>query len=182
MNGTIKQLLRVAQYQDRNWLDVLDIVEMAVNNAPLVETDFSPYYLTYGYHPTFYQDLPEFTGAEKRMKEQPRQFLARLLAECKHVSEIFRKNQDRYVQRANKHIKEHRFHVGDLVLVSAAKHSRNQLRPKHPLAPKASGPFIIEAEVGPRTFSLNLPPRISRKFHNAFHESDLDPVHPPLAH
>ena len=72
MNGTINQLLRVAQNQDRNWLDVLDIVEMAVNNAPLVETDFSPYYLTYGYHPTFYHDLPEFTGAEKRMKEQPR--------------------------------------------------------------------------------------------------------------
>ena len=51
MNGTIKQLIRVAQYQDSNWLDVLDIVEMAVNNAPLVETDFSPYYLTFGYHP-----------------------------------------------------------------------------------------------------------------------------------
>ena len=40
------------------WLDVLDIVEMWLNNAPLVETDFSPYYLTYGYHPTFYNDLP----------------------------------------------------------------------------------------------------------------------------
>ena len=46
---------------------------MAVNNAPLVETDFSTYYITYGYHHTFYHDLPEFTGAEKRMKEQPRQ-------------------------------------------------------------------------------------------------------------
>ena len=45
------------------------------------------------------------------MKEQPRQFLARLLADWKHVSEIFRKNQDRYVQRANKNIKAHRFHV-----------------------------------------------------------------------
>ena len=107
MNGTIKQLLRVAQYQDRKWLDVLDIVEMAVNNAPMVETDFSPYYLTYGYHPTFHHDLAEFTGAEKRMKVQPRQFLARLLADWKHVSEIFRKNQDRYVQRANKNIKAH---------------------------------------------------------------------------
>ena len=111
MNGTIKQLLRVVRYQDKNWLDVLDIVEITVNNAPLVETNCSPYYLTYGYHHTFYHDLPEFTGAEKRMKEQPRQFLTRLLADWNHVSEIFRKNQDRYVQRANKHIKAHRFHV-----------------------------------------------------------------------
>ena len=46
MNGTLKQLLRVPQDQERNWLDVLDIVEMAVNNAPLVETDFYSYYLT----------------------------------------------------------------------------------------------------------------------------------------
>ena len=66
MNCTIKQLLRVSQYQDRNWLDVLDILKMAVSNAPLVETYFSTYYLTYGYHPTFYHDLPEFTGAEKK--------------------------------------------------------------------------------------------------------------------
>ena len=70
---------------------------MAVNNAPLMETDFSPFYLTYGYHPTLYHDIPEFTGAEKRMKEQPRQFLARLLADWKHVSEIIRKIQDRFV-------------------------------------------------------------------------------------
>ena len=78
MNGTIKQLLRVAQYQDRNWLDVLDIVKMAVNNATSEETDFSTYYLTYGYQPTFYHDIQEFTGAEKRMKYQPWQFLASL--------------------------------------------------------------------------------------------------------
>ena len=79
------------------------------------------------------------------------------------------------MQRANKKIKAHRFHVGDLVLDSAAKHARDQLRPKHPLAPKASGPFVIEAAIGPLIFSLDLPPRISRRFHNAFHESDLIP-------
>ena len=95
---------------------------MALNNAILVETDFSPYCLTYGYYPTFNNDYPEFTGAEKRMKEQPRQFLACLLADWNHVYEIFRKNQDRYVQRSNIKIKAHRLHVGDLVLVSAAKH------------------------------------------------------------
>ena len=54
MNGTIMQLLRVAQYQYRNWLDVLDIVEIAANNAHLVETDFFQYYHTYGYHHTLY--------------------------------------------------------------------------------------------------------------------------------
>ena len=52
---------RLPPPDQRTYRDIVDIVEMAVNNAPLVETDFSPYYLTFGYHPTFYHDLPEFT-------------------------------------------------------------------------------------------------------------------------
>ena len=55
---------------------MLDLVEMALNNAPLVETDFSTFYLTYGYHHTFYHDLQQFTVAVRRMKELQRQFLA----------------------------------------------------------------------------------------------------------
>ena len=62
MNQTIEQLLRIAHYENRNWLDLLDMVEMAINNAPLVDTDYSPYFLTYGYHPTFYSDLPPYKG------------------------------------------------------------------------------------------------------------------------
>ena len=175
MNATIKQLLRIAQYQDRNWLDVLDVVEMAVNNAPLVDSDFSPYYLNYGYHPTFYHDLEPFKGSENRLREKPRQFLDRLLADFKHVSGLFRKHQDRYVERANRKIKGHRFRVGDLVLVSARHHPRTQLRKPHRLAPKATGPYHILSEIGPRTFSLDLPARITKRFHNVFHESDLIP-------
>ena len=146
---------------------------MALNNAPLVETDFSTFYLTYGYHHTFYHDLQQFTVAVRRMKELHWQFLASLLVDLNHVSEMYGNNQDRYVQRSNKPVKAHRFRVVDMVLVSAATHPRNQPRPKHPLVPKASIPFIIEAAIGPRTFSLNLPPWISRKFHNSFHKSDL---------
>ena len=175
MDATIKQLLRVAQYEERSWFDVLDIVEMAVNNAPLVETDYSPYYLNLGYHPTFYPDLPPFKGAAKRLKERPQQFLNRLLADWKHISEIFKKNQERYVERANRKHKDHQFQVGDLVLVSARHHPRTQIRGKHKLAPKASGPFLITEAIGPRTFKLNLPARITRRFHNAFHASDLIP-------
>ena len=85
------------------------------------------------------------------MKDQPWQFLARLFADGNHVSEIFRKNENRYVQRSNKNIKAHRFHVEYPVIFSAAKQPRNQLRPKHTFAPKVSGPFIIKAEIGPRT-------------------------------
>ena len=72
----------------------MGIVEMAVNNAPLVETDFSTYNLTYGYHTTFYHDLQKFTGVERRMMQLHRQFLARFLTDWNHFSEIFRKSKD----------------------------------------------------------------------------------------
>ena len=62
---------------------------MAVNNATLMETDFSPYYLIHCYHPTLYHEPPEFAGVERRMKELPRQFLTRLCDDWSHVSEIY---------------------------------------------------------------------------------------------
>ena len=76
------------------------------------------------------------------MKEQPRQFLARLLADWKHVSEIFRKNQDRYVQRANKNIKAHRFHVGG--------HPRCPSATQVPIHPRRRTVCVCVGECGSR--------------------------------
>ena len=43
---------------------MLDLVEMAINNAPLVDTDLSPFYLTFGYHPTMLTDVLKYTGPD----------------------------------------------------------------------------------------------------------------------
>ena len=154
---------------------MLDLVEMAVNNAHLVDSDYSPYYPTHGFHPTFYGDLTPFRGPTKRLKERPQQFLDRLFADWKHVTNLFRTAQDRYINRQNLRRSEHEFQVGDLVLVSARHHPRNQLRKPGPLAPKATGPYEITEKIGPTTFRLDLPAEVSRRFHNAFHASDLIP-------
>jgi len=44
--------------QNRPWNEALTQIEIAINNAPVMNTDYSPYYLTYGYHPAILADLP----------------------------------------------------------------------------------------------------------------------------
>ena len=66
-NKTMKQVLRTMvlaklsqnPQQTVNWVQLLDFVEIAVNNAPIGGTEFSPYYVNLGYHPTFFLDVPE---------------------------------------------------------------------------------------------------------------------------
>ena len=48
MNQVIQQLLIAATYKDRTWIDMLSVVEFAINNAPLVQMDYSPFFLNYG--------------------------------------------------------------------------------------------------------------------------------------
>ena len=61
-NNTLKQVLRaLVEASDGNtrWIDLLTLAEIAINSAPIANTEYSPYYLNYGYHPTFWWDLPE---------------------------------------------------------------------------------------------------------------------------
>ena len=59
-NQTMKQVLQalLASRPHYQWLTVLYMVEMAINNAPIASTEFSPYYLNYGFHPVFQWDVP----------------------------------------------------------------------------------------------------------------------------
>ena len=39
---------------------LLDMLEIAINNAPIANTELSPFYLNLGYHPYFCFDVPNF--------------------------------------------------------------------------------------------------------------------------
>ena len=43
-----------------NWLRLLDMVEIAINNAPIANTELSPFYLNLGYQPHFWLDVQNF--------------------------------------------------------------------------------------------------------------------------
>ena len=35
------------------------LAEIAINVAPIANTEYSPFYLNFGYHPVFWWDLPD---------------------------------------------------------------------------------------------------------------------------
>ena len=78
-NQTMKQVLRTivlartqqppaaGQARSTNWLRLLTFVDIAINNAPIADTELSPDYLNLGYHPQFLFDVPKFN--EYRLPE-----------------------------------------------------------------------------------------------------------------
>ena len=68
-NQAMKQILRIVvmekQQQPNVWpttnlVRLLDMVEIAINNAPIANTELIPFYLNLGYHPHFWFDVPNF--------------------------------------------------------------------------------------------------------------------------
>ena len=159
-NKTMLQLMRCAEYQNRKWYDVVDYVEMAINSAPLVDTDYSPYYLTYGYHPAMYLDLPSASIPTHDLKETPKRFISRLRDDWKHISSLFATQQQRMAKAANRKRADHTYLRGDQVLITMRKHPRLQLVRPGKLAARAAGPYEITEMITPTSFRLNLPPEI----------------------
>ena len=60
MNVVIGQMLRctlAGMNDSKAWVEILSIVELAINSMPNKNTGNSPYYLTYGHNPTIPSDL-----------------------------------------------------------------------------------------------------------------------------
>ena len=59
-NQTMKQVLRTlaASRSTGNWVPLLSLVEKQINHAPIATTEFSPFYLNYGFHHIFQFDVP----------------------------------------------------------------------------------------------------------------------------
>ena len=103
-NQLLEQTLRCVVHQlgeSRNWVDVLPVIEYAVNNVPNRTTGYSAFFLNYGYHPL--HPLQLFHSPEETSIEAVAQFTSRLrndfrmaLQHLKEASEQMRKQADRY--------------------------------------------------------------------------------------
>ena len=62
--------------ENRNWVDILSIDELAIKSSPNQTTAYSPFYLNYGYHPTVATDLME--GDELTRNEYVGEFCKRM--------------------------------------------------------------------------------------------------------
>ena len=43
---------------ETRWPELIVLAEFAINEAPIANTEYSPFYLNFGYHPVFWWDLP----------------------------------------------------------------------------------------------------------------------------
>ena len=78
-NQLLEQTLRCTVHQlgeTRNWLEVLPVIEFAVNNTPNRTTGYSAFYLNYGYHPL--HPLQLLHSPEETRNEAVVQFTSRL--------------------------------------------------------------------------------------------------------
>ncbi|KAJ3473941.1 hypothetical protein NLI96_g12741 [Meripilus lineatus] len=170
-NRTMTQMLRQCVRPDqKDWVQKLPAIELAMNTARSDTTGFSPFYLNYGRMPRslIWENDSKYPGVQEfamRMKE------AIMAAHDAIIAA--RVQQTRY---ANKRRRDAPFKEGDLAYLS----TKNLKPPKgraRKLVPKYLGPFRITKVIEPgATYKLELPNELkARGINDAFHASLLRP-------
>jgi hypothetical protein len=168
MNRIIEEMLLhfVAPHQ-KDWNIHLPTCEFAINNATHESTQYSPFYLTYGYHPLTPATIinPTQVPAAQELHEQ----ITRDLEAAKDYLQAAQQRQKGYYDQSRR---VQTFAEGDMALLST-KNIGLQGRSK--LLPRYVGPFKVLSKVGELAYRLDLPPTM--RIHNVFHVSKLKAFH-----
>ena len=184
-NRILEEMLRnYVNYKQNNWDECLTACEISYNNSVHDSTGFSPYYMNSGIHINLPVNLsmPQLgrvvaSGAGdgsssngsssinatselmiKQMKED--------LIKAKEKLILAQEKQSKY---ANKHRREVKYNIGDMVMLSTID-LRTTGRAKKLLS-KYIGPFKIIKNINNVSYELELPKEL--KFYNVFHVSKL---------
>ena len=171
VNQYLEQILRMftTKRQD-DWSDLLPLAEFACNNSIHSATRFSPFYATYGYHPTMSFSKPTTSvvpAAEDRVR-----LLHQVHEEIKTMIQIAGENAKRHYDR---HVHDApKYSIGDKVLLRSEHIAATS--PSKKLGPKFLGPFPIIQKLSELVFRLKLPQ--SLRIHDVFHAAVLEPYRP----
>ena len=115
--------------QNPDWVAALDTAEMAINNANIPNTKFSPYLLNIGYHHCL---LPDTHWDAKRgdIKGKTAEEIVHNMQTTRETCQIFLqevKNHD--TDYANRHRQHTQYEVCDIVMVRMFPVNRDQLNP-----------------------------------------------------
>uniref|UniRef100_A0A8C5M8S7 Integrase catalytic domain-containing protein n=1 Tax=Leptobrachium leishanense TaxID=445787 RepID=A0A8C5M8S7_9ANUR len=170
-NQTLEHYLRCyTTHLQYDWVDFLPTAEFTYNSQQHETTKESPFFISYGFHPTSIPNLPEPSSV-------PEVSL--------HVTSLQRgfdlaKTNLLQAQSRNKKAADLRrhpapdYHIGDLILLST-KHLHLSC-PSKKLAPRYLGTFRVASIVNPVAVKLVLPP--SLQVHPVFQVSLLKPWTP----
>ena len=171
VNQILEQFLTMfTTRQQDDWADLLPLAEFSYNNATHSATGVSPFYATYGYHPSMSFTAPStslVSAAEDRIRH-----LQHIHDEVKVMIQIAGDQAKRTYDRAA-HL-HHTFEVGDRVLL---RHDNIATTvPSRKLASKYLGPFPIISKISDVVYRLRLPK--SLRIHDVFHVSLLEKYRP----
>ena len=169
MNRTVEQVLRIyVDYRQKNWDELLPLVEFAINNHSSSSTGSSPFFLNSGLHPL----LPVHHGQHS---DNPTALTShqQLDANLTLAKDLLRKAQDTQKHHANLRRRDLEFSPDDMVLLDSehvtVDNQRN--RPSKKLAAKYIGPYRVLERIGAVAYKLELPD--SMRIHPVFHVSRL---------
>ena len=168
-NQTMEAYLRhYVSYKQNNWVSLLPMAQLALNDKRSDTTGLSPFFANYGRHANLFLKPREGSRAEK----------ATVLASDmkslhsdmqQQISEVNTKTQ----QRVNKKRKMYpQLKKGDKVYLNT-KNLKSK-RPSKKLDHVKVGPFLIKQSKGPVNYELQLPP--DAKVYPVFHVSLLEPA------
>uniref|UniRef100_A0A8C5MC00 Gypsy retrotransposon integrase-like protein 1 n=1 Tax=Leptobrachium leishanense TaxID=445787 RepID=A0A8C5MC00_9ANUR len=173
VNQTLEQYIRcfTCHLQD-DWLSLLPAAEFAYNSSHHSSLRQSPFFSSYGYHPSLLPDLPrtcQVPDVNVHIQNLQRNF--RLLRQ--HLLQAQR-NHKRSADANRRPVDG--YTIGQKVWLST-KNIRLSC-PSKKLGPKFIGPYIVQRILSPVTVRLKLPRTV--RLHPVFHVSLLKPWTPPL--
>ena len=144
MNQEVEQYLRLytSRRQD-DWVKHLPLAEFAINSREHSATHQSPFFMLYGYHPTFQISLPSVSqtpAVDERLKA-----LKEVQEDTQGALELAAERMKKYF---DKHVQEApQFSVGDKVWIDAKNLAISQ--PSRKLTYKQLGPYEVTKKIGP---------------------------------
>ena len=102
--------------ETRRWVDVLLVIEFAVNNTPNRTTGYSAFYLNYGYHPL--HPLQLLHAPEETNIEAVTQFTSRLQQDFNVALQQLNRAKNQMMHQTDQYRRAIEFQEGDEVLLS----------------------------------------------------------------
>ena len=168
-NQTLEHYLRVycCEQQD-DWAELLPVAEFAYMQSQHKTLGCSPFYATYGYHPTL--ELTTEDGAPTGEVPKAKERVKKIYELRESLSKRWQSLAESQAKTYNKKHQPQTFQEKDLVMLSAK--NLKVKKPNCKLSDKAIGPFRIRARIGKQAYRLAMPS--TYRIHSVFHVSLLE--------
>ena len=179
MNQNIETYIRkFTNYAQSDWVRLLPMMELSINNRDLSSTNVSPFFLEHGYNVDLLQlaETPRDVTENARTPVQKGELIVKKLADAVEWAQMSmaaaQQDQEEHANRRRGPSRQ--YNVGDKVWLNLRHISTD--RPSEKLDFKHAK-YTIKAVIDPLTYRLDTPPGIHNVFHvDRLHFASDDPL------